>query len=74
MRTLESHSHLLFLASEKSRIEDDYMLEGSFSPKPLCLAFRKNMESLLEMLLAQLHSFDSLRPQGFALATARELI
>jgi hypothetical protein len=27
------------------------LLEGSFSPKPLFLAFTKNMESLWEMLL-----------------------
>jgi hypothetical protein len=36
------------LASEKSGIDK---LEDSFSPKLLFLAFRKNIESLLEMLL-----------------------
>jgi hypothetical protein len=103
MCILESHSRLLFLASEKFGIEDDYgpvhsayntsfsacffsrnsifpsqqisqqcffsrlistaerplylndhlekLLEGSFSPKFLFLVFKKNMESLLEMLL-----------------------
>jgi hypothetical protein len=53
MRTLESYSRLLFCDSEKFRIEDDYIwiafreaVGGS-----LFLAFRKDMESLLEMLL-----------------------
>ena len=58
MRTLESHSRLLFLASEKSGIEGLYLdnhleklLEGSFSPKSLFVAFRNDIESLLETLL-----------------------
>ena len=61
MRTLESHSRLLFLASEKSRIEDDHLdnhleklLYGSFSPKYLFIAFRKDMKNPLEMLLLDL--------------------
>ena len=59
MRNLESYSHLLYLASEKSRIDNDYiwitilekLLEDTFSPKLLFLAFRKNIQSLLEILL-----------------------
>ena len=57
MPTLESHSRLLFLASEKPGIEglylDDHLeklLEDNFSPKFLFLTFKKDMESLLEML------------------------
>jgi len=56
MRTLESHSSLLFLASEKSKIEDglhnhlDKLLKVNFSPKSLFLAFREDLESLLELL------------------------
>ena len=59
MRTLESHSRLLFLASEKSGIEGLYLdnhleklLEDNFSPKSLFLTFKKDMENLLEVLLA----------------------
>ena len=59
MQTLESHSSLLFLASEKSKIKDGYIwddhlekfLVGSFALKSLLLTFRKDMKSLLEMLL-----------------------
>jgi hypothetical protein len=59
MCTLESYSHLLFLAKEKIQNRrwlylDDYLdklLESSFSPKYLFLSFRKDMESLSEMLL-----------------------
>jgi hypothetical protein len=64
MRTLKSHSRLLFLASKKIRNRrwlylDDHLeklLESGFLPKPLFLAFSKNMESLLEMLLFD-HSY-----------------
>jgi hypothetical protein len=32
----------------------DKLLESSFSPKPIFLAFKKDMKSLLEMLLEML--------------------
>jgi hypothetical protein len=58
MHTLESHSRLLFLDSEKFRIEDGYflddhlekLLEDNFLAKSLLLAFMKDTKSLLEML------------------------
>jgi hypothetical protein len=60
MRTLESYSRLLFLASKKSRIEDGYILDNHleklldwrvvFSLKSLFLTFRKDMEKLLGVL------------------------
>ena len=58
MHTLESHSRLLFLASEKTRNRRrlylnnhlEKLLEGNFSPKSLFLVFRKDIESLGDAL------------------------
>jgi hypothetical protein len=76
MRTLESHSCLLYLTREKFRnrrclyLDDhlDKLLDVIFVTKIFFLPFRKNIENPLEMLLdefSQIYKFRTHSPKKY---------